>query len=61
MEVTTGILVIFVYPKQIPVFVQNKEYGEGADINPQNMHELCTHANRLHRPQKKEFSHGSNS
>ncbi len=25
------------------------------------MHELCTHTNRLHRQQKKEFSHRSNS
>jgi hypothetical protein len=61
MEVTTGILVILVYPKQIPIFVQNKEYGEGADINPQSMHELCTQTNWLHRQQKKEFSHRSNS
>jgi hypothetical protein len=37
MEVTTGILVILVYPKQIPIFVQNKEYGEGADTQKQQL------------------------
>jgi hypothetical protein len=57
MEVTTGILVIFVYPKQIPIIVQNKEYGEGADINTQNMHKFYVHTLTGYIDNRKKSSH----